>query len=130
MLQYAILGLSTVVGIMLVLRWFVTAAPADILRVLRYVAIGLGILIALFIVLTRRWTWLPILAFIALPWLTRINMAATRAKNAGGPTPGMASQVRTRFIHVFLDHDSGEMSGDVREGKYRGQPLGRSILPR
>jgi hypothetical protein len=44
-------------------------------------------------------------------------------KSARGPTEGQASEVRTRFVAMQLDHDSGEMDGTVREGPYAGKRL-------
>lgn len=36
---------------------------------------------------------------------------------------GQASSVRSRFIEASLDHDSGELSGTVREGQFAGRAL-------
>ncbi len=45
--------------------------------------------------------------------------------NLGGNTrtPGRKSSVRSRFIETTLDHDSGELSGMVKEGQFEGRAL-------
>ena len=49
-------------------------------------------------------------------------------KSARGPTAGRRSDVRTRYLHMSLDHDSGEMDGAVLSGEFRGQRLSRLPL--
>ncbi|MEL6289177.1 MAG: molecular chaperone DnaJ [Pseudomonadota bacterium] len=41
---------------------------------------------------------------------------------AGGPQ-GQVSQVRTRFIDMMLDHETGEMTGAVLSGAFAGRSL-------
>ena len=82
MLPYALLVLFVIVGAYLLLRWFITAEPRDILKAIRYAALILGTLFVLYVVLARRWNYLPILIFIGLPWLARLRMKRTLARNA------------------------------------------------
>lgn len=120
MLAYALGGLTALVGLILLLRWFVTAEPRDILRVLRISAIVLGSIFIIYMAVAGRWQLLPALLFIGLPWLNRLRMLRTLAKNAAGPTPGQNSQVETRYLQMTLDHDSGQMTGEVRAGAFAG----------
>ena len=39
------------------------------------------------------------------------------------PSPGQRSEVRTRGLRMTLDHDSGEMDGEVLEGRFAGARL-------
>jgi hypothetical protein len=41
----------------------------------------------------------------------------------GSKTAGQASQVETTHLRVALDHDSGEMDGEVLDGKFIGRVL-------
>ena len=38
-------------------------------------------------------------------------------------TPGQVSRVRSRFVEMELDHDSGDMRGRILEGQYENVPL-------
>lgn len=60
---------------------------------------------------------LPV-GFVALG-LLRGALAAARAT----PQPGGASEVRTEALAMTLDHDSGEMDGEVLAGRFRGRWL-------
>jgi DnaJ-domain-containing protein 1 len=128
MLPWLILGVCLIVGLWLIGRWYVNAQPADILRVLRWV--GAVVLAAglILIVLMGRWNLLWMLAFPAIPLLGRLRALAAMRRNAQGPRPGQSSQVETRFLRMTLDHDSGDMDGEVREGAFAGQTLSRMSL--
>ena len=43
--------------------------------------------------------------------------------NKGGETPGRRSQVRSAWLDMELDHDSGGMTGTVRAGPHAGRTL-------
>jgi hypothetical protein len=51
--------------------------------------------------------------------LLRAARAAARAR----PTPGATSEVRTDALAMTLDHDSGEMDGEVLAGRFNGRFL-------
>lgn len=63
-----------------------------------------------------------------LPWIMRARMAARTAKNfsrmAGGSTQtGESSKVTSKYLDMELDHDSGDMTGYVREGQHAARQL-------
>jgi hypothetical protein len=60
---------------------------------------------------------------MAIPWFIRNRARRTINKNAQGPTTGQKSQISTYYLRMELDHDSGEMSGEVIAGKYLGSNL-------
>jgi hypothetical protein len=62
------------------------------------------------------------LAFL-LPMLFRLPGLVRRVRSSLGPQPGQTSTVETRFLRMVLDHDTGAMSGTVREGPWRGRRL-------
>ena len=43
-------------------------------------------------------------------------------------SPGQASRVRSQFLDMSLDHDSGELSGQIMAGPYAGHFLGEFDL--
>ena len=46
-----------------------------------------------------------------------------KAGASPGPTPGQKSEVETAFLHMKLDHDTGEMDGTVLRGRCKGREL-------
>lgn len=122
-MPYVLLIIALLLGLVLFVRWFVSARPADILQVVRWVAAFLGALLVLYIVLARRWALLPFLFFIVWPWLGRLKRGRTRAKNAAGPTLGQISDVETSYLAMSLDHDSGALTGKVLRGTFAGRRI-------
>src|SRR5437899_1069480 len=43
--------------------------------------------------------------------------------------PGQTSRVRSEFLDMRLDHDSGELSGQILAGPFAGRSLGEFGLP-
>jgi hypothetical protein len=120
---WLVLGVSLVIGGILVLRWFVDADVKNVLRFARWTGIGLVVLAGVFLLISGRLAWLWIVAMGLLPWISRFRMLRRVAQAARGPRGGNQSQVETRFVTMTLDHDSGDMDGKVREGPYAGQRL-------
>ncbi len=87
-----------------------------------YFILGICLLVGFLI-----WGGRQALAFLALPLLLPIlmNWRAVRARlrAARGPSPGQASEVETRFLRMTLDHDSGVMTGQIKEGRFAGRRL-------
>lgn len=118
-----IIGLALLVGLFLLARWYVQADPKQLVRLVRWTAVVLGVLFVVFIALSGRWGWLPGVVFAALPWLLRARAIRTFARNARGPSPGQSSQVETRFLSMILNHDTGEMEGEILAGRFTGRRL-------
>jgi hypothetical protein len=77
-----------------------------------------------------RLGWVLVLVPVLLPWFLRVRSAARMAKNfsrmaasGGGAATGQTSQIETRFLRVYLEHDTGEMKGEVLEGRFTGRQL-------
>lgn len=126
MISYFILGLALLAGSLLLLRWFVNAEPRSVVTALKWLlaAAGLAFMVFLFFGGAR------LLMVFALPFLLPLLLRSgmilrllQRAKAARGPAPGQTSEVRTRFLRMTLDHDSGAMEGTVVEGAFRGLRL-------
>lgn len=123
MLPWLIFAIFVIVGFWLVARWFVSAQPADILRALRWTGAFLAVAGLIAIALSGRWSLIWALAFPALPFLLRLRALNSMRRNARGPRSGQTSRVDTRFLRMSLDHDSGDMDGEVREGPLAGRML-------
>ena len=123
MIPYFILGICLLVGFILLGFWFVRTEPKNVVKLLRWVLAILGLIVGGYLI----WGGLRAWAVLALPFLLPIlmNWRAIRARlrAARGPSPGQASEVETRFLRMTLDHDSGEMTGRVTEGRFAGRAL-------
>ena len=128
MLPWLIIAIAVIGGFFLVGRWWVQATPRQLLTAIRWTAAAIGVVLLAVIVLSGRWGWLWTLLFFAIPWLNRFRTLSTMRKNAQGPRPGQSSQISTRFVFVELDHDTGEMAGEVTDGQFSGRRLDQLTL--
>lgn len=124
---YLVLALFLAVGLAMILRWLVTAQPAQVRKALLWTGGLIGGAALLLFLLRGGASVLWWLALVAAPMAMRWrNMLATFrniAKAARGPSPGQTSSVRTDRIAMTLDHDSGAMEGEVLAGRFAGRQL-------
>jgi hypothetical protein len=137
LLPRLILVVAALLAVVLVLRWFARLPPGQAARVLRW-----GLFIALLLVLvllaaTGRLNWifalvaslaplfrrLILLAFGNLPVLGGLYRQYRSARTRRRPSPGQTSRIDTTFLSMALDHDTGEMSGEVLAGQFKGAQL-------
>ena len=128
MVAALVLGIALLAGFLILGRWYVQASPGQIIRLARTLAIILGVAFLLFVIIGQRWSWLPGLLFVALPWLNRLRAVSSFAKNMRGPSPGQTSTVNTAYLRMSLDHDSGAMDGEVLSGAFAGRALSSLTL--
>ncbi len=120
---WLLLGLGLLFGGLLLLRWFVTADPRVLVRSLRWAGLAVGALVILGFLLSGRFGLIWTAIIFLMPWLTRLPIWRRLRWGARGPSPGQRSEVRTRFVAMQLDHDSGRMDGTVLEGPHAGRDL-------
>ena len=124
MIAYFILGLCLLAGVILLARWFVGAEPRRVLTALRWVAAGLGLIIGGYLLWGGRHALAALALPMLFPMLMRYRAIWNRIKAAQGPVPGQTSELETRYLRMTLDHDTGAMTGVVREGAFAGRGLG------
>lgn len=112
------------VCLLLVIGWLLSlsaAARRQLFARVLLVAVVLGLLLALF---SGRLHPLFAVAGGALLVLQRL-LAAKQLydgiRSSRAPGGGANSEVRTRFVDMSLDHDSAQMDGTVREGRFSGR---------
>lgn len=103
-------------------------------QMLRKLLIGGGIALLLVLALTGRLHWLIAVIAASVPVFMRLlplfkyvpflKTLLNRAQGAAhtGPT-GRQSSVRSAFLNMTLDHDSGEMDGEIIQGQFKGRYL-------
>lgn len=137
--MHPVILLALLVGLLLGISWLRRAPPAQRQELMKKLVIwgGLGLLVLL--TLTGRVHWLFVAlggvaalaqrAFTAYQvWRTVKNIrgaaAGAGATDAGaGPRSGRVSEVSSRYLRMRLDHDTGEMSGEVLTGRFEGHSL-------
>ena len=126
-MTYLVLGLSVLIGLGLMGRWLLNAEPKTLLKILKWAGLAVLGLVGLFILFKGRIEYVAYAATVVLPFLFRwrgvLQALRNAAKTARGPSPGQSSDVRTRYLAMTLDHDSGEMTGEVIAGAFTGARL-------
>jgi hypothetical protein len=123
---HPILLLLLVIGALLTVSWVKRLPPTARRNAGFKAALTAGALLLLFALFTGRLNPVFIAMAAAIPILQRLMTAKSlydRIRSGHGPTKGQASSVATRFLDMALDHDSGEMQGTVREGRFAGRAL-------
>lgn len=129
----ALIFLIAAIIIFLVIRWL-RRQPRKVW--LQFAAVGLGIGLIL-LAMTGRLHWLAALFGVLLPFARRLIgllgylpmiqrlvgqfQTARAAQGSGG---GGRSQVESRYLRMVLDHQTGEMSGEILLGCFKGRQLG------
>lgn len=127
MLPYFILGIAILAGMVLASRWYVSADPKTLLKVIKWLSLGFILVVGLFLALTGRLGWAIAVLPALFVWLMRFRAAARTYKNfkrmAGGAAGAGAqtSEVETRYLRMTLDHGDGSMEGEILDGDFRGR---------
>jgi hypothetical protein len=93
-------------------------------------ALGIALVLTLFLALTGRMNWLGA-AFAGLlvvarqlgPLLLRLFPILSKRYSKGGSAAGQSSKVETALLRMHLDHDSGDLQGEVLRGEFQGWRL-------
>ncbi|HUO87814.1 MAG TPA: DnaJ domain-containing protein [Rhizomicrobium sp.] len=120
-----LLGAVALVLIVFLLRAFVGANPAALVKTLRYAGAAALALAAVGLFLIERPAVGAFLASMAWGLFTGGHVWPGGWPHYGrrAPTGGQASGVRTAWLDMELDHDSGEMRGTVLKGAHAGKRL-------
>lgn len=118
-------GAAVLMGMILLLRVFMTANPRTLARGLRVTAVGGGLAVAAGLIAAGRLNLVLAAGTMAAPFLIRW-LRSRRWSGAGGagPAAGAESRVETRFLRMVLDHASGALMGEVLSGSLAGRALG------
>jgi len=133
-----VVPIAVIVLLLLALRWFRRTPPERVAAILRRTALYGAIGLILVLVATGRLPWLlgvigaavPVVLRVAalvqaFPVLKRVARALGLGAVGGRPDgeDSSTSSIRTRFLSMSLDHQSGSLDGTVLEGRFRGRRL-------
>ena len=122
-MPYLVLGVAVVVGLYFLARGVRGANPQTVVRMVKWVAIGLGVTILLILTLRGGLMTLMWVAAAMIPIILRWRTLGRMARGWRGPQPGQSSDLETRYLRMTLDHDSGVLKGTVLEGQFKGRLL-------
>jgi len=122
------------VGVFLLLRWWFRQ-PGKVQWQMFTVVIAVALLV---LVLTGRAHWLAavfaailpflrillrVLSNIPFPLLRRLLGGLGAARPQDQPSSGQTSTVQSKYIRMTLNHDSGDINGEVLSGQFAGKTL-------
>jgi len=125
-LFYLVLGVGLLLAGLVALRWLSRVPPRHVAAGLRWLAIGVGGLVAAWLLLTGRAAQV---IFVLLPFLPAIRQWWNRRMVAAPPDPEARSDVETAWLRMTLEHATGAMDGLVLQGDFRGRRLGELSQP-
>jgi hypothetical protein len=121
-MAYFVAGAIVLAMLLAIARLFIATDPRTLIRILRY-AVGFA-LIAFGGVMAVAGRWglgLPLIA----GGVSAISVGRLGPIDLGGNTRrgGSSSTVRSRFLRMHLDHDSGMLDGEILGGIFAGRML-------
>ena len=119
-MQFVLLGLGFLALVLWGLPAFARASPARLADITR-IAVGVVLIGAALLLLVRGQMHLSVPVLGA--GLAVLSGKAGRWLGGGTKSAGQASTVRTAYLAMRLDHDSGAMTGDVLAGRFAGRRL-------
>lgn len=117
------IGGLIVLGLLILLgRLFVSTNPRTLVRLIRYL-VGFG-LVGVGGVMALAGRWGLGLAIVA-GGVSALSLGRIGPLDLGGHNraAGTGSTVRSRFLHMTLDHDSGALNGEIVSGNFAGRTL-------
>jgi hypothetical protein len=112
---------------LLLLLWaasaFIDADPKQVARLLRWIGGGTALLLAAFLLFRGEIAVAVPIGALGLGLLGWVSFWPTRFGARTQRTTGQASRVRTAFLEMELDDDTGRMDGRVLAGGYQGASL-------
>lgn len=127
-MPYLVLGIAVVIGLVLVIRGLAATDPRRAIKVVKGIVIVLVVVLALFFAFSRGIGAALVTAAFLLPMFLRWRGVSRFARNFRGPKAGQTSDVKTRYLRMSLDHDTGVLDGTVLEGQFRGSLLQEMAL--
>jgi len=113
--------------VLILLLWavnaFSKADPKQAARLLRYIGGVAALIFALFLLLRGEIALAVPVGAVGLGWLGWLTLWPASFGGRTQKRPGQVSRVRSPFLEMELDHDSGAMRGRILTGRYAGYAL-------
>ncbi|HAI28823.1 MAG TPA: molecular chaperone DnaJ, partial [Thalassospira sp.] len=140
-MQWLLIGIAAFIGVGFFIRWMTEAEPKEIRKIVLFMIILVLIMLAGWLLLTGKIAAMGAALAATVPFLFRMMklgflwpifrriFAASRKRaqpgSFGNRTSGAgpSSEIRTEFLHMVLDLETGQMRGGVVSGPFAGADL-------
>jgi hypothetical protein len=119
--MWVLVALAGAALLFVLLRLLLTTPPADLARMMRRAGSVAAILVGVVLIILKQFAIaIPVIAAGVMLW-----------RRIGAPRqgPGGQSSVRSAGLDMVLDHDTGEMDGQVLAGRHEGRRLSELSRP-
>ncbi len=128
MLRYFLLVMAVLLAIVLAIGFFAKADPKKMAKALRSMG-GIALLGLAFLLVARGlFVYAVPLAIFGFALLQGRNPFPSAFPGSATKSSGQSSRVRTDYIEMRLDHDTGDMEGMVLKGKFENRMLSDMAL--
>lgn len=126
-MTFFLLGLAALVVVLLSISGFTRANPAVLARQMKLAGGALALAASAVLLLRGAAGAASVLGMLGA-WLLGWGGGLLGPSGPTRKSPGQSSEVRTEYLAVELDHDSGAMTGRVLKGMFAGRDL-ESLKP-
>jgi hypothetical protein len=124
-----VLGVVVLILLLFAAYSFSKADPKQAARVLRYIGGGAALLFAVFLLVRGEIGPAVLIGLIGLGLLGYVSLWRASFGGRTQKSPGQVSRVRTAFLEMELDHDSGVLRGQILAGRHQGTALDDLDVP-
>ena len=118
-----ILGIVVLILLLFAAKSFSSADPKQVARVLRYIGGGVTLLFGVFLLVRGQIGPAISIGLLGLGILGYVSLWPASFSGRTQKSSGQTSHVRTAFVEMELDHDSGATRGRVLYGQHQGVAL-------
>ncbi|MEM7122936.1 MAG: molecular chaperone DnaJ [Pseudomonadota bacterium] len=136
-MTWLLLGAGLVVLAWAIIASALNAKSSTLMRVVKLTIGFLAMALIIVLLVTGRYglavSLVPVLLAVAIRWHGMASMLQNAFSGLsslnGQQTPGQASEVESPYLRMVLDHDSGDMIGEVLRGDFAGRRIDTLGLP-
>lgn len=125
--MWFVLGIVTLAVGLVLAELLVRVSPKRLFNTLRWIGLAVIVVVAILLVIGVRNIGLGLLTGMALALLSRSGILGRRRGFSGTGSPHysahQSSQVETQYLRMSLDHDSGNLDGEILAGSRAGDKL-------
>ncbi len=118
-----LLGVVVLILLLWAVNAFAKADPKQAARLLRYIGGVAALIFALFLLIRGEIGLAVPVGAVGLGWLGWLTLWPASFGGRTQKRSGQVSRVRSAFLEMELDHDSGAMRGHILAGRYAGNSL-------
>lgn len=135
-MTWLLLGAGLVVLAWAIIASALNAKSSTLMRIVKLTVGFLALVAFVALLVTGRYglafSLVPVLLALAIRWqgmASTLQNAFSGMSPNGRQSPGQASEVESPYLRMVLDHDSGDMIGEVLQGAFAGRRIDTLELP-